>query len=123
MSREDVAVNRNTIASMAHFCDVQTLCAFYGHARRSMLRLGIGFANNPPDSADPALDVVDPAGTMPSLIDIAEWMDSIHWDSDSDYDSDSDDDSVDVFEFLSRLYSTLDARVPPTYKANLIALE
>lgn len=123
MSREDVVINRAAIISMAHFGTAEEVKGLYREARRSMIRLGLGFADSPAADPDPALEVIDPVGTTPSLIDIIQWMDSIHHDSDSDFDSDSDDDSVDHFEFLSRLYTTLDNRVPPTYKAALIAAE
>lgn len=117
MPQRDLVVNRAAVTTMAYFSDVDTLCALFGQVHRTMLRLEIGFADDPPADPDPALVVIDPIRTLPSVIDIANWMDSLNWDSDSDYDSDSDDDSVDEFEFLSRLYTTLRNRVPPTYRA------
>lgn len=116
MLQRDVTINRAAVITMAHFSDVDSLCSLFGQAHRSMLRLGIGFADDPPVAADPALEVIDPVRTTPSIIDISLWMNSLNVDSDSDYDSDSDDDSVDEFEFLSRLYTTLRNRVPPAYK-------
>lgn len=119
MPQRDVTINRAAVTSMAYFGDAGTVASLYGHARRTMIRLGIGFADAPAVADDPALAVVDPVGTTPSVIDIMLWMDAlnVNSDSDSDYDSDSDDDSVDQFEFMSRLYSTLKSQCPPTQKA------
>lgn len=119
MPQRDVTINRAAVTSMAYFGGVDTICALYGHARRTMIRLGIGFADSPPVAADPALVVVNPVGTTPSVIDIMLWMNALNVssDSDSNYDSDTDDNSVDQFEFLSRLYTTLRNQTPPTQKA------
>ena len=117
MLQRDVYLNRSAITTMAYFSDVDTLCSLFGQAHRSMIRLGIGFADSPPVAADPALVVINPVRTTPSIIDIVLWMDSLNVDSDSTYDSDTDDNSVDEFEFLSRLYTTLRNRTPPGYKA------
>ena len=123
MSREDVTINRSAVTTIAHHGDVNMLCGLYRESRRTMIRLDLGPFDTPADNSHIPLAVTDPVGTLPSLRDIVQWLDSLYHESDSEDDSDSDDDSVDELEFLCRLYKTLDDRVPPTYKAAVIAAE
>jgi hypothetical protein len=67
------------------------------------------------------LSLVNPGGTYPSLLDVIAWLNSLNHTSDSDSEASSTDAAISELKFACRLYSTLDARVPPAYKAAIIA--
>lgn len=121
MSPADVTINRSALTHMAHYADPSTTQKLFAITREAMKRLELGAWADPEVTDIPALVVIDPVGTLPSIHDIQAWLDSLHHVSDSESDSDSDDNSVDEMEFMSRVYTTVAARVTPTFKAATIA--
>ena len=116
-------INRVAVTSMAQYGDPETVKAMWIQSRLQMQRLDMGEFDTPAALDHPVLVQDDPAGTTPSLIDIVSWMNSLNHTSDSDSESDSDDDSVSDLSYLCRLYETLDARVPPTFRTAYINAE
>ncbi len=122
-ANDNRAVNRVAVTTLAQYSGADFLKGFWVQARLAMQRLEMGEFDTPAALDHPALEPVDPSGTLPSLIDIITWMNSLNHTSDSDSESDSDDDSVSDLAFLCRLYVTLDARMPPTYRDAYIDAE
>jgi hypothetical protein len=123
--RDSVEVNRVAVMSMALHGDYIFVQKLYRVVRATMRRLGLGPFDSPPTELTVALSASEYCGTHPSIFDIEDWLNSLHQGSedDSDFDSDTDDNSVDEFEFLSRLFLTLDQRVAPSYKTSLVDAE
>ena len=116
-------VNRDAVATLAQYGSADVVKGMWIQARITMQRLDMGEWDTPAALDHPVLEQVDPVGTLPSLLDVIAWMNSLFHTSDSDSESDSDDNSVSDLSFMSRLYETLDARVPPTFRAAYIAAE